>query len=146
VCGGEISNEPWGATSLKFEKGSQQSRGSMTIGSIPLKRGEEQRATAGRWTAWPQFTPELLQRTVASRVGRSRFFRMHGGNEEREGRRRLHACGRSGRQCENREVAMVERHREQHGGGEQPLGEVKGEGREVEQHDSGEQPGVQVFV
>ena len=71
---------------------------------------------------------------------------MHGGNEEREGRRRLHACGRSGRQCENREVAMVERHREQHGGGEQPLGEVKGEGKEVEQHDSGEQPDVQVIV
>ena len=43
-------------------------------------------------------------------------------------------------------MAIVERHREQHGGGEQPLGEVKGEGREVEQHDSGEQPGVQVFV
>ena len=73
---------------------------------------------------------------------------MHGGNEEidREGRQRLHECGRRGRQCRNIEGAMVGRHREQHGGGEQPLGEVKGEGREVEQHDSGEQPGVQVFV
>ncbi len=55
-------------------------------------------------------------------------------------------CGRCERQCSNGEEATVGQHEEKHGGGEQPLGEVKLEGREVERHDSGELPGGKVFI
>jgi hypothetical protein len=42
--------------------------------------------------------------------------------------------GRCERLCSNREVATEGQHEERHGGGEQPMGEVEEEGREVERH------------